>query len=124
MRDKEGDLNSAEQIFKAILASNEKLLDVRVSLGVLYEKKKDMSEAMKSYEKALEFIPTDNERATTIRTQIEKMLGTVRAGGTNIGKPTPQVNTSSEEAPAPEPIAPAAPVNAGDTSIQEAIPQP
>jgi tetratricopeptide (TPR) repeat protein len=124
MRDKEGDLNSAEQIFKAILASNEKLLDVRVSLGVLYEKKKNMSEAMKSYEKALEFIPTDNERAATIRTQIEKMLGTVRVGGTNIGKPTPQVNTSSEEAPAPEPIAPAAPVNAGDTSIQEAIPQP
>lgn len=124
MRDKEGDLNGAEQIFKAILASNEKLLDVRVSLGVLYEKKKNMSEAIKSYEKALEFIPTDNERATTIRTQIEKMLGTVKAGGTNIGKPTPQVNTSSEEAPAPEPIAPAAPVNAGDTSIQEAIPQP
>lgn len=124
MRDKGGDLNSAEQIFKLILASNEKLLDVRVSLGVLYEKKKDMAEAMKSYQKALEFIPADNERAATIRTQIEKMLGTVKAGGTNIGKPTPEVEASSEEAPAPEPIVPAAPVNAGDTSIQEAIPQP
>ncbi len=124
VRDKGDDLDKAEQIFKAILVSNEKLLDVRVSLGVLYEKKKNMPEAIKSYEKALEFIPTDNERATTIRTQIEKMLSTVRVGGTNIGKPTPQVDVVSEEAPAPEPIAPAAPVNAGDTSIQEAIPQP
>jgi tetratricopeptide (TPR) repeat protein len=123
IRDKEGDLNSAEQIFKAILASNEKLLDVRVSLGVLYEKRKNMSEAIKAYEKALEFIPTDNERATTIRTQVEKMLSIVRSGGTNIGKPVPQVSVPEAEAEAPLPIAPAEPVNAGDTSIQEAIPQ-
>ncbi len=122
-RDKDDDLDKTEQIFKAILASNEKLVDVRASLGILYEKKKNMPEAITAYEKALEFIPAADSNTSTLRTQVEKMLSTVRNGGTNIGKPAPQVETVNEEDLAPAPIAPAAPVNAGDTSIQEAIPQ-
>ena len=123
VRDKEGDLDQAEKIFKNILANNEKLVDVRASLGILYEKKKDMTEAIKTYQKALDFIPADDPKTTTLRTQVEKMLSTVKNGGTNIGKPAPQASAPEETPVPPAPIAPAAPVNAGDTSIQDAVPQ-
>ncbi len=122
-RDKDGDADQAEKIFKAILASNEKLVDVRVSLGVLYEKKKNMQEAISAYQKALDAIPSDNDRVSNLRTQVEKMLSTVRNGGTNIGKPTPPVETPRGAPSAEVPAVPAPPVNPSDTSIQESITQ-
>ena len=123
IRDKEGDSDKAEQIFKAILASNEKLIDVRVSLGVLYEKKKNTTEAINAYRKALESLPADNDEVADIRKQVEKMLDTVRNGGSNIGQSAPPTEAIPAEAEAPAPIIPAVPANTGDTSIQEAIPQ-
>lgn len=121
-RDKNDDVDQAEQIYKAILANNEKLVDVRVSLGVLYEKQKNMQEATNTYQKALDSIPADNTNVATLRTQVEKMLTTVRNGGTNIGKPAPVADTT-EAAPTPTQVVPASPVNPSDTSIQDAIPQ-
>jgi tetratricopeptide (TPR) repeat protein len=123
-RDKGDDLDKTEQIFKAILGANDKLVDVRASLGVLYEKKKNMPEAIKSYEKALESIPADNPSVSNLRSQVQKMLDTVKGGGTNIGKPAPQAAVPEANTPAPEAMTPPAPVNAGDASIQDAIPQP
>jgi tetratricopeptide (TPR) repeat protein len=123
-RDKGDDLDKTEQIFKAILGANDKLVDVRASLGVLYEKKKNMPEAIKSYEKALESIPADNPSVSNLRSQVQKMLDTVKGGGTNIGKPAPQAAAPEANTPAPEAMTPPAPVNAGDASIQDAIPQP
>lgn len=123
-RDKEGDADKAENIFKGILTANEKLVDVRVSLGVLYEKQKKMKEAISTYEKALESIPADNDKVANLRTQVEKMLATVRSGGTNIGKQAPPVATTEEVAPSPVPVVPEPPVVPSDTSIQESISQP
>lgn len=123
IRNKEGDADKAEQIFKAILASNEKLIDVRVSLGVLYEKNKNTSEAIRAYQKALESLPADNDEVADIRKQVEKMLDTVRNGGSNIGQSVPPTEAVPAETEASAPILPAAPANTGDTSIQEAIPQ-
>ncbi len=122
-REKDGDADQAEKIFKAILAANEKLVDVRVSLGILYEKQKKTQEAINAYEQALDAIPSDNERVANLRKQIEKMLSTVQSGGTNIGKPTLSAETPTPEASPVVPVVPAPPVNPSDTSIQESITQ-
>jgi tetratricopeptide (TPR) repeat protein len=123
-RDKDGDADQAEKILKAILASNEKLVDVRVSLGVLYEKQKNMQEAIKTYQKALDAIPSDSDRVANLRTQVEKMLATVKGGGTNIGKQAPSAQAPSSNPPVAVPEVPVSPVNPSDASIQESIPQP
>lgn len=122
-REKDGDADQAEKIFKAILVANEKLVDVRVSLGILYEKQKKTQEAINAYEQALDAIPSDNERVANLRKQIEKMLSTVQSGGTNIGKPTLSAETPTPEASPVVPVVPAPPVNPSDTSIQESITQ-
>lgn len=97
LRDKDGDLAQAENIFKEILKSNEKLIDVRLSLGLLYEKKKDRNAAITEYEKILDNLPVSNEgNAQQTRAQIEKFIANVRSGVGNL--------KGAEQAPIADPI--------------------
>ncbi len=99
LRAKDGDENKAEAIFKDILTANDKLIDVRLSLGLLYEKQGKKDQAVTEYQKILDIIPADAEgNLKQTRDQIEKLIGNVRSGVGNI-----------KNAAAAVPVAPAAP---------------
>ncbi len=126
VRDMEGDSDKAEVIFKEILSQNERLIDVRLSLGLLYEKKKKQNDAIAAYEKGVELLregDNSNRNFDNLRQQIEKMIDTVRRGGSNLGKPVPQADTAqaSEGNPIPESSASVPEVNQ-NPSIQESVP--
>jgi tetratricopeptide (TPR) repeat protein len=57
VRDKGNDKELAETAFKDILKDNEKLIDVRLSLGLLYESWNKRDQALEQYRKILEFLP-------------------------------------------------------------------
>jgi len=107
LRSKDGDEDKAEALFKDILTVNEKLIDVRLSLGLLYEKQGKKEMALTEYGKILDIIPGDSiGNLKQTREQIEKIISNVRSGVGNIR------NTAAVAPvdPAPEvPVAPAGP---------------
>lgn len=117
IRDKDGDLDRAEKAFKDILTDNDKLVDVRLSLGLLYEKKGQRDQALEAYRKLLEILPSDTEgNVKQTREQIQKLINNVQSGAGNINQPAPS-------APAPEPVIAPQPV-APDTQTTPAVPNP
>lgn len=110
LRDGDGDLEKAETTFKELLSANDKLIDVRLSLGLLYEKMERNDAAIAEYRKILDLLPKDSEGANVAATreQIEKLVANVQNGTGNLNAPAP----AQTPAPAPEttqtPIAPAA----------------
>lgn len=85
LRDGDGDKDRAEAVFKDILTTNEKLIDVRLNLGLLYEAQNKKDAALAEYQKMLEFLPadgTDNVKQT--RDQIQKLIDNVRSGAGNL----------------------------------------
>lgn len=85
LRDGDGDKDRAEAVFKDILTTNEKLIDVRLNLGLLYEAENKKDAALTEYQKMLEFLPldgTDNVKQT--RDQIQKLIDNVRSGAGNL----------------------------------------
>ncbi len=114
IRDKDGDLDLAEKTFKDILTDNDKLVDVRLSLGLLYEKKGQRDQALEAYRKLLEILPSDTEgNVKQTREQIQKLINNVQSGAGNINQPAPSA-PAPEPVVAPQPVAPdtqAAPVN-------------
>lgn len=105
LRDGEGDSARAEGLFKDILSTNDKLIDVRLSLGLLYEKESKKDAAMSEYEKILDLLPADAEGTVKqTRIQVEKLISNVRSGVGNLTKQT----TDNAAAPAVTPQAPSA----------------
>jgi tetratricopeptide (TPR) repeat protein len=102
IRGKDADLSKAEDIFKSILGKNERLVDVRLSLGLLYEKEGDMAAAIGEYEKTLEYLKDD--ATSNLRDQVNKLIANAKSGKGNIAKPN---NTLQQAAPAAETAAPA-----------------
>ncbi len=102
VRGAEGDEAKAETIFKNILEKNDRLIDVRLSFGLLYEKQEKRDAAVGEYQKILDLLPAEEEgnNVKQTREQVEKLIQNVRSGVGNLKKATPSV-------PAPE-IAPAA----------------
>ncbi len=89
----------AEALFKDVLEKNERLIDVRLSLGLLYEKQKKNNDAVEQYEKIFSFLPDDAEgNVKQTKEQIEKLIGNVRSG---VGNLTPRTNPQAAT-PAPE----------------------
>ncbi len=86
-RDAEGDRAQAESLYKQVLEANERLIDVRLSLGLLYESENKRAAAMEEYEKILTLIP-DNEgtpdNVKKTRTQITQVIENLRSGKGNI----------------------------------------
>lgn len=113
LRDGDGDGNRAETIFKGLLEKNDKLVDVRLSLGLLYEKAGKRDAAVAEYRKILDLLPADAEGSVKqTREQVEKLIGTVQSGGSNLRKaaPAPAVPEAAPAVPeAPAPTAPAGP---------------
>lgn len=106
IRDGEGDLDKAEKAFKDILSENDKLVDVRLSLGLLYEKKKQNDLALEAYRKLLDVLPSDGEgNVKQTREQIQKLINNVQSGAGNINQPAPQA-PEPEPVIAPQPVAP------------------
>jgi tetratricopeptide (TPR) repeat protein len=116
LRDADGDSDRAEAVFKDILTTNEKLIDVRLSLGLLYEAKNKKDAAVAEYQKILEFLPEDAEgNVKQTRDQIRKFIENVRSGAGNLSKksvtsaPAAETIPTTPEVPAALPQAPAAP---------------
>ena len=85
VRDKGNDKELAEAAFKDILKDNEKLVDVRLSLGLLYESWNKRDQALEQYRRILDFLPADgNEVIQSTRKQVEKLISTLQSGKSNI----------------------------------------
>lgn len=97
-RNGEGDRAQAEGLYKQVLDANDRLIDVRLSLGLLYELQGKRDAAMEQYEKILSLIPEDEKAAANIqqtRTQITKIIENLRSGQGNI----PAANSLGEPGP-------------------------
>ncbi len=121
IRNEDGDLDRAEKAFKDILSDNDKLVDVRLSLGLLYEKKGQRDQALEAYRKLLDVLPADGEgNVKQTREQIQKLINNVQSGAGNINQPAPAA-PEPEPVIAPQPVAPdtqAAPVTPATTPAQ------
>ncbi len=101
-RNAEGDRAEAEKLYKQVLDANDRLIDVRLSLGLLYEAQNKRDAAMAEYEKILALIPNDEKAAANVkqtRTQITQVIENLRSGKGNI----PSGNSLAE----PGPVTPA-----------------
>ncbi len=111
LRGKDGDQDKAENIFKDILVANDKLIDVRLSLGLLYEKANKRDQATEAYQKILEVIPADSEgNLKQTRDQVEKLISNIRNGVSNIknaAAAAPVAPAGAMMAPETPPVAPA-----------------
>lgn len=111
-RNAEGDRAQAEGLYKQVLEANDRLIDVRLSLGLLYERENKRDAAMAEYEKILALIPDDERTGANVkqtRTQITQVIENLRSGKGNI----PASNSLSE--PGPVTPATAAPTNPAAT---------
>lgn len=111
-RNAEGDRAQAETLFKQVLEANDRLIDVRLSLGLLYERQNKRDAAMAEYEKILALLPDDEQTGANVkqtRAQIMQVIDNLRSGKGNI----PASNSLSD----PGPVTPAtvAPTNPAAT---------
>jgi tetratricopeptide (TPR) repeat protein len=113
LRDAEGDSDRAEAIFKDILTTNEKLIDVRLSLGLLYEKENKKDAAIAEYRKLLDVLPNDeSDNIKKTRDQIKKFIENVQSGGGNLPKKNAASAPAEITAPTPASTAPSATTSA------------
>ena len=121
LRAKDGDEKKAEDIFLEILKSNEKLIDVRLSLGLLYEKQKKREAATDEYQKILDLLPTDAEgNIKQTREQVQKLISNVQSGVGNLRGTAP---TETVQTVAPEtPVVPPAPAGPNASPLVEPAP--
>jgi tetratricopeptide (TPR) repeat protein len=118
LRKGDGDLDKAQAIYEDILKGNEKLVDVRLALGLLHEEKKENALALAEYKKILGFLP-DGEQGDTLRKQIGVFIDTLQGGSSNIAKSAPPA------APAPTADSvPAAPTQPATEAVPQTIPAP
>ncbi len=88
LRSKDGDEKKAEDIFLDILKANEKLIDVRLSLGLLYEKQGKKQAAIDEYQKIVDILPEDaTGNIEQTRNQVEKLIDNVESGVGNLKNP-------------------------------------
>lgn len=120
LRNAEGDRAVAERLYKDVLTVNERLIDVRLSLGLLYESTNRRTDALTEYEKILSFLPEEEGTAPSVtqtRAQVNRVIENLRSGQGNI--------PSSNALPKPGPTTPAtiAPTNPASTeSLIETTP--
>ncbi|NTW15827.1 MAG: tetratricopeptide repeat protein [Candidatus Moranbacteria bacterium] len=116
LRKQDGDLDRAESIYLGLLKENEKLVDVRLALGLLYEQKKDQASALVQYRKLIDSIP-DGSDGDALRKQVGAFIDTLEKGGSNVDKSAPQ---QAESASAPEASNPPVPSVPTVTSTPQA----
>jgi tetratricopeptide (TPR) repeat protein len=84
LRGSDDDMKISEQIFKAIISSNDNDINGHFYLGILYEKMKRRPDAKEQYKKVITLLTGDNVADT--KKQLEKMISNVDQGIEN----TPQ----------------------------------
>ncbi len=110
LRDAEGDKNRAEAIFKDLLTTNEKLIDVRLSLGFLYEAENKNDAAISEYKKLLDILPDNTEgNVKQTRDQIKKFIENVQSGVGNLPKKAAASVPAEAPAKTAAPAVPAGP---------------
>jgi tetratricopeptide (TPR) repeat protein len=117
LRKGDGDLDKAEAIYQDILKSNEKFVDVRLALGLLYEERGDDTKALAEYRTIVTLLP-EGESGDTLRQQIEVFIDAVQSGKGNISKAVPPA------APAPSTPAVPAPEQQATPVAPETVPAP
>lgn len=115
LRKGDGDLDAAQKIYESILSENEKLVDVRLALGLLYEDRGQADRALAEYRKILGFLP-DGEQGETLRKQVEVFVETIQSGRSNVTKASAP---AIPPAPAPE----TSQIPAPDESVMQAAPE-
>lgn len=122
LRNGEGDRDTAERLYKEVLTTNERLIDVRLSLGLLYEAKRDRDKALAEYEKILSFLPDEEGTAPAVkqtRAQVTQVIENLKNGKGNI----PTENTLPEPGPTtPATVTPANTSNAQGESLINTAP--
>ncbi len=91
LRNKDNDREVAIDIYKNILSAYPNILDVRLALALGYERKNERQLAVDEYQKAIDLVNESGENTGEIKGQIQKLLDTVKSGGSNINT-TPPVN--------------------------------
>jgi len=123
LRSDGGDEKKAEDIFLTILKANEKLIDVRLSLGLLYENQGKRDEAIGEYQKIIDFIPTDAiEAVKDTREQVQKLIDNVRSGVGNLKNPVPAVSPTPSGDNTETPLVPVAPAGPNTSPLAEPAP--
>lgn len=82
-RGTDNDKDDAEQLYKTLIARNDKNINAHFYLGLYYEKAKKRQEAKEEYKKVQSLLPQGNDETNK---QLEKMISNVDAGIEN----TPQ----------------------------------
>ncbi len=121
LRKGEGDVAKAEELYKNVLTRNERLVDVRLSLGLLYEQEKKRDLALLEYEKIMTYLPDTDEATDAVkqtRTQITKVIDNLKNGKGNI----PEANSIPE--PTPTTPATTGPANTSSTQGETLLNQP
>lgn len=98
LRNGDGDRATAEKLYQEVLGANERLIDVRLSLGLLYEATNRRDQALSEYEKILSYLPDDDGVAPSVkqtRAQVLKVIDNLRNGKGNI----PATNSLPEPGP-------------------------
>ncbi|MBI2439568.1 MAG: hypothetical protein HYV45_03150 [Candidatus Moranbacteria bacterium] len=106
------DKKIAEDLFKDILSVNSNLIDVHLSLGLLYEGENKRDLAIEQYQKILDLLPKDGgDNVKETREQVEKFITNVRNGSGNLNKKNASTNITppTEESAAPLPQVPSTP---------------
>lgn len=107
LRNEGDDRDRAEALFKSVLEKNPKLIDVRLSLGILYEQQGKKDEAIAQYQEILALFPADAEGAAKeTRDQVEKFIQNVRSGTGNLKKAAEAVAPLTPEQAPEGPVAP------------------
>ena len=116
-RNKEGDQTIAENLYKDILTANDKLIDVRLSLGLLYEKQGKKDAAVAEYQKIVDLLPADSTgNVKQTRDQVVKFIDNVHSGVSNLAKKPADVAPATEATPT-VPEGAAAPIGPNTTPI-------
>lgn len=114
LRNEGDDRNTAVTIYRSILTASPNILDVRLALALVLEKQGDREGAIKEYQTSLDIVKKAEGNTDNLQSQIQKLLDTVRNGGSNIPSSdpvTPELPASSEPAPEnPSPAPVGAPV--------------
>lgn len=125
LRNKGEDRKTAIDIYRSILTAYPNILDVRLTLALVFEKQGDRDGAIKEYQTALDLVKKSEGNTSDLQSQIQKLISTARNGGSNIPSAAPatpelpessvpeNTNPAPEEAPAvgptPSPATPPQP---------------
>ena len=100
------DYKYAEALYKSILSVNSKEVNTQISLGLLYEKEKQKDQAIAQYQAVLDNLPAS---AGDSKTQVQKMIDTVKSGGSNLTNTNVQQPAAAAATPPTTPAPTATP---------------